>query len=77
MLLWLYTHVSSVLSVLDVCCKVFHLDILKVDLGTSREQTFSFLRLVPVGIGPRTNKRISPSWNHQPRQESSAHIWDL
>jgi hypothetical protein len=32
MLLWLYTHVSSVSSVLDVCCKCF-IWILKVDVG--------------------------------------------
>ena len=38
--------------------------------ATSREQTFDFLGLVPVGIGPGTNKRISSGWNHQPGLES-------
>jgi hypothetical protein len=38
MLLWLYMHVSSVSFVLDVCCKCFHLDVLKVDLGRAHFQ---------------------------------------
>jgi len=47
-LLWLYAHVSSVSSVLDVCCKCFHLDISKVYLG---EHMLSRPDVVPAHAG--------------------------
>jgi len=39
MLLWLYTHVSSVLSVFRRMLQVFNLDVSKVDLGEARVAT--------------------------------------
>ena len=49
-------------------CTVF----VKCEGSISREQTFGFVGLVLVGIGPGTNKRISPGWNYQSELESPA-----